>query len=175
MSNDKKNNNSGFELPADYFEHLTDRVMNNVNKASQPKKDSGFRTPDGYFEGLTDRIMTAVEEQEAPRVIPLKAEAEFKNNTAWLIPVISIAAIGLLLFSIQNFWGGTVTTFDTLEDQEVMDYVVNMENNMDQEAIDLLFSDNDILDEISVDTQIKEDELLDYLMDEVDLNQIYTE
>jgi hypothetical protein len=173
MSNDKQHNRSGFSVPSGYFDQLTDQVMREV-KLSRQSDSAGFEVPDSYMDQLTDRIMESVQDNDS-KVITMHTTKTVSDNTSWLIPLITAAAIGLLLFSLQGLWGTTPASFEILEDQEVMDYVMNLETSMDQDAIELLFADNDVIDYINVDTQINDDELMDYLIDEVDLNQMYSE
>jgi hypothetical protein len=175
MSNDKENNRSGFKVPAGYFEQLTDKVMSEVEK-SRWSDPAGFRMPEGYMDDLTDQVMRSVQDNaKEPQVISMNSTVDSKKTRSWLIPVIAAAALGLLLFSLQDTWGTTTPSFEILEDHELMEYVVNLDTSMDQDAIELLFADNDLLDQMSMSTDIKDDELMDYLMDEVDLNQMYTE
>lgn len=175
MSNNKENKKTGFKVPENYMDQLTDRVMKNVVNAHE-SNDAGFSVPNGYMDQLTDRILTSVNEHSiAPKVIPMESPLDSGKKTIWLAPLIAVAAIGILLFSLRGLWDNTTTSFEILDDQEVMEYVVNLETSMDQDAIELLFVDNDLLDQMSLNTQIKDDELIDYLIDEVDLNQMYTE
>ncbi len=174
MSSDHKNTNSGFKVPTDYFAGLTDRVLDNLKNPEV--KETGFTVPENYLDTLTDTIITSVNDsRDEIRVIPLKAKAEPQKAPSWLVPFISIAAMGILLFSLQSLWETNEDGITALGDEEMMNYVMNLEDGMDQEAVDLLFLDNDILDGITIDTKIQDDQLLDYLIDEVDLNQIYTE
>lgn len=174
MSSDNKNKNTGFEIPSNYFDGMADRMINKVN--SQARDSSGFKVPDLYFDELTDKVMHCIaDEKLETKVINLEPKKEVQTTPSWVIPLLSVAAIGILFFSLQNLWAGDTASFDDLGDDEIMNYVMNIEEGMDQEAVDLLFYDNDILDEITIDTQIQDDDLLEYLMEEVDLNQIYTQ
>jgi hypothetical protein len=175
MSNNKENNRSGFKVPADYFDQLTDRVMSEVTQ-SRISESAGFSVPEGYLDQLTDQVMQSVLDNSLEtKVIPMNTSIEPTRTKAWFIPLIAVAALGLLLFSLQGLWESTTPGFEILEDQEVMEYVVNLNTSMDQDAMELLFADNDLLDNLSVNTQINDDELMDYLIDEVDLNQMYRE
>jgi hypothetical protein len=177
MSSDTKNNNPEFQVPPGYFDELTNRVLSNVtSKNTDVIETTGFDVPTDYFENLTHAVMQSIEDSENNTpVISLKAKAGGHNYPSWLIPVLSVAALGILLFSIQNFWANQNPSFDSLGDDEIMDYVMNMEEVMDQEATELLFSDNSILEEITIETGIKDQQLLDFLMEEIDLNQMYTQ
>jgi hypothetical protein len=172
MSSDHKNTDTGFKIPSDYFEGMADRLLSNLENSKVQK--TGFEVSENYFETLTEKVIASVNRSnDEVKVIPFQAKTENDSTSPWLVPLLSIAAIGLLLFSLQGLWSSAEGGVDSLGDEEMMNYVLNLEDGMDQEAIDLLFYDNNILDEISMVSEIKEDELHDYLMEEVDINLIY--
>ncbi len=70
----KKTNETGFEVPPDYFDNLTARIETNTRLAAMPKVENAFAVPSDYFETLQDKINSKLE-AEAPKkvakIIPL--------------------------------------------------------------------------------------------------------
>ncbi|MGB5983212.1 MAG: hypothetical protein WBG46_13810 [Nonlabens sp.] len=193
----KIHKHQGFQVPANYFDELTDRVMNKMNEGEKSQKaPPAFKTPPNYFEHLNDRLLQTVENsddlnlrvvysdnddfaQGESESVSLNAE---KNNTVTLaktmrtyaLPLIGVAASLVALFTLSgNRADQNMST--ELDDEILAEYVINMEDYMDQEAVEILFAESDFITETTTELNINDDAIIDYLMEEVDLNQIITE
>jgi len=168
MSNKHKHTVSGFKVPDGYFDQLTDRVLNSIDK--EDAQHAGFDVPEAYFEQLHDQVMERLENSKVVSITPTS------SRTKWLYPLLAMAAVfaGVLLFN--GFFGTQYElNMTTVEDQDIYTYVEDVAFLQDDEDIELLFADNSFLNDIEMPSQITDDELMDYLLDEVSLNQMITE
>jgi len=70
----KKTNESGFEVPQDYFDNLRERIETNIKLAAWPKVEDAFVVPTGYFDTLADTINHKIafeEPKKEAKIIPL--------------------------------------------------------------------------------------------------------
>ena len=69
-----KTNETGFEVPPDYFDNLTARIETNTRLAAMPKVENAFAVPSDYFETLQDKInskLAAEAPKKVAKIIPL--------------------------------------------------------------------------------------------------------
>ena len=70
---DKKYKKEGFQIPEDYFEGLSERVLNRLKQeGAELSKDDGFSVPEGYFDGFEKKLQSRMEATKEPRVIKMK-------------------------------------------------------------------------------------------------------
>lgn len=157
----KSNKNNGFKTPENYFEGLTDRLLDKLSEENSVlPKDDGFVVPDGYFDSLNEKITNGLSGEET-KVIPLKSYRNYYYAAA------SIAAVALVIFGLQ--WNTSETlTFESLAATDIENYFEN--NDYDLSAYEIAevipiaeLEINDILT-----NRFEEDNIVDYLDDHIE-------
>ena len=159
---------AGFKVPCGYFDQLTDRVLENTQD-QELQDHAGFKMPEDYLVSLEDRVMSRLGQET--RVIPLPVS----KTKQWLYPALAMAALFIGFIIINGLFTQDKVTFADLEDQEITDFLVDVDFMQDEESVALLFADNTILKEIEMEENITDKELFEYLMEDASLNQIIIE
>ncbi|MEO9954931.1 hypothetical protein [Nonlabens sp.] len=171
MKNNNQHTQAGFKVPEGYFDSLTDRVLENTQK-DEIVEHAGFSVPKDYFSTLEDRILKEVQEDEKEvKVVTLQTS---KNNT-WLYPLLAMAAVFIGFVTINSLFSKDEVTFADLNDQELRDYIVDVNFLQDEESVEILYADNSILNDTEIEQEFTDNELLDYLMEDTTLDQIIRE
>ncbi len=157
----KSNKNSGFKTPEDYFEGLTDRLLEKLSEEDSvlPKED-GFAVPEAYFDTLNEKLADKIQ-QEDTKVVQLNPYRKYYFAAA------SIAAVALIIFGL-NMGQSEETTFEDLASSDIEDYFESNELELSSyEIAEVLPVDeleiNDILE-----NQLNEDNVIEYLNDNID-------
>ena len=157
----KSNKNNGFKTPEDYFEGLTDRLLEKLSEEDSilPKED-GFAVPEGYFDTLNEKLADKIQ-QEDTKVVQLNPYRKYYFAAA------SIAAVALVIFGL-NMRQSEEATFEDLASSDIEDYFESNELELSSyEIAEVLPVDeleiNDILE-----NQLNEDNVIEYLNDNID-------
>jgi len=157
------NKNNPFKTPEDYFDNLTDKVMDSINSESSklPSTD-GFSTPEGYFTALSDQLNERLKNE--PKVFQLSSYRKFYWAAA------SIAAMLLVFFGI-NLSTTEKSNWNDLATADIEAYIENDELNLSSfELAELLPIDEIEINDI-LTNQFEEENLLEYLNENIeDLN-----
>lgn len=174
MRKNEIHNKTGFQIPAGYFDQLTDRVLENVEvKADQIP--TGFKVPEDYFEHLENKLMSHLEQET--KVVSL-LQSQSGNSRKWLYPLLAVAAVFIGIMAINGMFTTSqndIVTFADVEDQEIVEYLAQSNFLQDEESIEILFADNSVLSNIKIEQEITDNELLDYLMEDSSLDQMLLE
>ena len=150
----------GYVVPADYFEKLSNNVINRVEETEKLES---------YFESLPNEVMNKVKHKEKRKVLPIRSFYKYGVAAAILITV------GTVLW--PSLMEETITpTYSMTENNEDLDFIVDeisMEDIfdsdfIDDESLDEIFAIGE--DPISSDDSIKDllfdgdDELLEELL-----------
>jgi len=155
----------GFKTPSNYFDNVEENVMTEIGLAKNLSKKSPFLTPSSYFDSLEDKILEkVVSEKEQPKVISL-----FQNNVFKYVA--SIAAIGIILFSVFNIPGEETLDFSSIESSQISYYVEQGYISLSDFELESLISEQALSnDNPLLNTDISKEELLDYLANDMDLS-----
>ncbi|AUC80996.1 hypothetical protein [Lacinutrix sp. Bg11-31] len=158
MKNENSHNvkNPGFKVPQGYFEALEDSILAET-KLKSLVSSSGFKTPEGYLENFNVSI------KKETKVISI-----FSKKNMFLVS--SIAAALVLFFSL-NIFDNSPLSFNDLDITTVDNYIIN-----ETETGDLfsLFQDSELSETNFIDYTIS-DEALDGYLENIDVNDLYSE
>ncbi len=147
--NDKRLRKHPFTVEDNYFNELTDNIMNAVDAEESDLKynlhlrKSPFTTPNGYFEQLSNKIEGAIKQE--PKSIPLYQQT-------W-VRLASVAASAIIL----------ATLYFTLPKTGVNN--VNLDGFSDEAIIEFLESENALVDELLVNLD-EIDSILDVIYED---------
>jgi hypothetical protein len=145
----------GFEVEATYFDRLEQQLLPDQQAASP----SGHQVPEGYFEALEQKLLPDATPQTPSKVYRLWA------------PVLAVAAGLALVLWLSVPSDMPANSFAALSDEEITDYIAAEEGITFAELIDQAAEVN--LSHIN--EVLPQEELEQYLLDETDLDQIYTQ
>ncbi|HEX5624605.1 MAG TPA: hypothetical protein VFX48_01205 [Saprospiraceae bacterium] len=132
---------SGYRLPEDYFDRLSDRIMDRVEQNALPEilKTSPFRAPDAYFELLEDRIINGLPTRSKPLVV----RSIFRSS--WIYAVAACALVLLSWFGLNLYNGSPNEDFlaDTTE-EELLEYVSAYASDFDETALALVLQEDEL-------------------------------
>ena len=162
----KNKSNKNFNLPEDYFEGFTDRLLDKISnmEAEQsesllPKSD-GFKVPDGYFENFTfDQGREVIEKKSKVfRLWPIKAS----YLAAASVAAILLMTLGIQLTATQEY------SFEELAENEYETYFESHQLDLTTYEIAEVIpvDDLDIID--ILDTQLNNEIIIDYLDESID-------
>ncbi|MFI1743741.1 hypothetical protein [Thalassobellus sediminis] len=157
-------NETGFKVPKDYFDTLEDAILSNI-KLKELSSDSGFKTPKDYFKTLEDRIIEKTSTKETPKVISL-------FNRRNLVYLSGVAAAVLLLFNLSTF--NNTTTWASLDTETVEEYMISGDL-LDSYEIASLLTTEELSDANFIETNFNENNIESYLIDHLDLEDLYAE
>ncbi|MEL6986679.1 MAG: hypothetical protein AAGK97_02525 [Bacteroidota bacterium] len=174
----------GYVIPDNYFDELPEEIIARIeveNALDDDEKKEGFGVPKGYFDSLSDELVDRIKEEQKTldesndsKVIELDPQNNSKPSLLKrLRPLISVAAIGLLLvLGIQLFGGNDAGTINLdsddayaylLEEDLVVDETV-LENYTDEEVEEMLAP----LTDESIELNLDDIELEDLDLDDLD-------
>ncbi|MFI1771582.1 hypothetical protein [Thalassobellus citreus] len=157
-------NETGFKVPKDYFENLEDAILSDI-KLKELSHESGFITPKDYFDTLEDHIIEKTSTKETPKVISL-------FNRRNLLYLSGVAAAVLLLFNLSIF--NNTTTWASLDTETVEDYMING-GLLDSYEIASLLTTEELSDANFIETNFNENNIETYLIDHLDIEDLYVE
>ncbi|MDT0687554.1 hypothetical protein [Autumnicola psychrophila] len=112
---------SGLKVPDNYFDDLTDRIMDSVNSSElgdnlhlSQVDGSGFKVPEGYFENFEVKLFS--KEEKDPKVISLFS----KRN---LYYASGVAAIVIAIFSTFHLDSSPESTWDNVKLSAIENYI----------------------------------------------------
>ena len=154
----------GFKTPDGYFEGLTRKIMDRMEKQdSELPRTEGFQVPDGYFDKLSDEILSKQKEPKVIRLYPYKK---------WLYTAASIAAVVLIVIGLQ--WQGDQNlSFNDIANMELEAYFEDNAPAMSSYELAEVLE----LEELEVSDILEEDwneeNIVDYLDDTIeDLDEL---
>mgnify|MGYP000356726757 FL=1 len=163
----KTGKNNGFTTPENYFDGLTDRLLDKIAQedAVIPKND-GFKIPDGYLENLNATIMHKVADKE-PKVVKLNSIKKYYYLAA------SIAAVVVLYFTIP-FGTDATPSFDDLASTDIEHYFNETEVSLSNYDLAEFLPLDSIQSKDMMTAEITDEQVTDYLdhsntIDELDL------
>ncbi|RNL74435.1 hypothetical protein ED312_22105 [Sinomicrobium pectinilyticum] len=181
MNPKKKNNQSGFRIPEDYFDTLEERILQSVSASRNIPGQDGFEAPSGYMEQLDDRLFSAIrEEEERNRGSVRDKKVPVFTLRRVVYSISAVAAIILIMLAIfpailSPERSGDAYSISSIKPEEVEFYIENHMLPVYPENITDVFDTTD-LNAISF-SSIKEEELINYLEEnminysEINLNQ----
>jgi hypothetical protein len=167
MNTDNKHIKTGFKTPANYFDSIEEKLLNQLSIKTdvQVENKTGFKVPEGYFDSFEKELMNKIKKPE-PKVISIFNKKNFYY-------VASVAAILIFSLFIINPTYSDPITFDDLEYASIEEYI-NTEN-LEITAIELAdlygVQTND-LDNISF-LNIEDENILEYLSEETTSDYYY--
>lgn len=168
MNNTGKNN--GFITPENYFDGLTDRLLDRIGQKESPlPKNNGFTMPEAYLDNLSATIMHKVNSDET-KVIKLNP---FKK---YYYAVASIAAVVILYFGI-TLGADKAPTFADLASTDIKNYFDDTEISLSSYDLAEFLPLNDIEISDIVQNTLSDDLVIDYLdnHDGLDIEELYIE
>ncbi len=157
----KKFDKNSFKTPEGYFEDLSDRLMEKLEKeaADVPKTD-GFTMPEGYFDQFQDRLKQQLSKQE-PQVIPLNPYRKYYFVAAAVAAVI----LGIVGFMQTR---GPAPTFENLASAEIDAYFENNELGLSSYEIAEVLPIDELEIKDIIENQINDEHIIDYLEENLD-------
>ncbi|BDW91232.1 MULTISPECIES: hypothetical protein [Flavobacteriaceae] len=164
MKKDKKNS---FNTPKGYFEDFNSRLMDKIKKEEAghtesliPKHD-GFSVPEGYFDEISSSVASELNTKET-KVIPLIANKKLYYTVA------AVAAIFVLIFSLNQSSSAEPISFDDLASSDIEAYLENTDLEMTTYEIAEIIPLKDIELNNIFNEVLEDDAILDYLDENVD-------
>lgn len=163
MSDKLKNiKNTGFNVPANYFDGIEDSVLSQIKLKSI--EGTGFKVPEGYFESLEDTVISKIHKKDSTKVINL-----FSRRN--LLYVSSIAAALLLLFNLTDLNNKNIS-FENLETAMLETYVNEYIDSYDMAS---LFVEEEITVENFIEHNLSEENMENYILNHVDMEYFFSE
>ncbi len=137
----KSNTNHGFKLPSSYFDTLTERVMDQVEKKTLPEelKTNVFKTPVGYFDSFSDRLMKKILELNTSKHISTSFNRmRIFSAAAAVILVLSLFIV--YVYKIQN----PVDYLADISEEELLEYVSLHATDFDRFSLAYVMSEEDL-------------------------------
>lgn len=154
------NPDSGFKVPENYFDDLTDRLMDNISSIEagniphlEEISDTGFKVPDGYFENF--EVQLPPKEEKEAKVIPLFS----KRN---LYYASGVAAIFIAVFSTVLSNSSPDYSWDNVELSAIENYIDSGYTDMSPSEITNFLYEDDYVVETNFD-DVNADAVYDYL------------
>ncbi|MBC7425623.1 MAG: hypothetical protein H7321_03720 [Bacteroidia bacterium] len=148
--------NGGFSVPENYFENLSDSIIQKVNDNQEIKfspSTKSFTVPENYFDTLESNILKTVN-QSATQVISIVPEKKIKiiNLKTWLAAasIILLVGFGFYKMSQNNNTKINIQTdyFAGVSNSEINNYIADAEIS-DDELLSLIPAS--VLDSISAE------------------------
>ncbi len=155
-----KKTTQGFKVPALYFENLTDRIMDRVEKnvLVDDFKDNPFKVPQAYFENFSPRLIDQLQTTKTSRTIT----TSFKRMRMWsaAAAVVLILSLAGIYFYIQQ---KPVDYLADVSENELLEYVSVYAEDFDRFSLAYVMSEEDLkaielfdhLDELDSDVLIE--------------------
>lgn len=138
-----------FKVEGEYFDGLTENIMNAVNaeesdlKYSLHLKKSPFSAPNGYFDKLSSNIEGKIAEEV--KIVPFYQQV----SKRWIAVAASIALLAIVYFSLPK--ADSITTeWDGISDEAIIEFLESENSLVDDFLVDLDQIDS-ILDIIYAD------------------------
>lgn len=145
---------NSFKVPELYFDSLTERIMDRVEKESLPSvlKENSFKVPIGYFENLNDKIL----EKVLTGVKTKNIRTRFINWKLYSVAAIFLLVCSLFLVQFFNAQKQVDYLANTTE-EELLEYVSLYISDFNQESLASITSEDDIrsleiIDEMDTET-----------------------
>ncbi len=158
----KDSQESGFKVPKDYFEDFEKTIMSHAILKDK-LNHSGFSVPEGYFDNVEEKILTQISDEKPSKVIAL-------FNKRSLIYVTSIAATLVLLFSIIQPNTNTIDTIETASIESYLSY-----EDFETEELVALIDDTAFIDEAITTLNFSENDIENYVIENLEINDLYIE
>ncbi len=159
---DLKDIQSGFKVPRDYFENFENSIMSHAS-LKEKVSDSGFSVPEDYFDAVETKILSNTL-QEPVKIISL-------INRKSIIYISSIAAALVLMFNVFEQKSGV--DINSIETASIESYLSN--EDFDADELAALFNDTEFLEDSFNTISFSEEAIEDYVIDNLELNDLYIE
>ena len=157
--------NSGFKTPDNYFDGIEDQVMSKIklDNMLDNASDSGFKAPENYFDSLEDKVFDKLQPKEETKVVSI-----FRSKyIAYISGVAAMLLLSLIIFTNND-------DASEIDLELVESYIIN-EDNIDAYDLAELLTEEDFEDVEEFSISTSDDELEDYLLDNIDIEDIYIE
>ncbi len=166
MNRQEKHKKAGFEVPEGYFSKLAQQLK--AVGSDDATKSTGFNVPDGYFQQQRSGLYDIAASQSEPAVVSL-------NSRYKIVPaILAVAASIAALFAIFNS-DAQATSFEQIPTDELADYLLKDTSYQTNQLTYELYKEQDSLLDNQIDLEFTDAELQHYLMEDIDLLEIYTE
>lgn len=159
------NLDSGFKVPDNYFDDLTDRIMDSTASGETRKNphlkeisENGFKVPEGYFENF--EVKLPPKEEKETKVIPLFSKRNFYYASG-------VAAIFIAVFSTIFINSSPEYTWENVELSAIENYIDAGYTDMSPSEITNFLYEGDYVVETNFDN-VNADAVYDYLNENVE-------
>lgn len=131
-----------FKVPESYFDALTDRIMNRIEKEaiSVPVNEKTFQVPDAYFETFANRLMERIHKQQTPKTIQTSFRRNMIYSAAAAVVIILVTWFVMNLFIAKS----SKDYLAQSSEEELLEYVSQYAFDFDENSLAVVMSEDEI-------------------------------
>ncbi len=158
--------NTGFNIPEDYFKSLEDQIMNTINSkgALESIESTGFEMPESYLNSVEAAVFSKLSKNDNSKVISI-------FNRRNLLYLSGVAAAVLLFFSL--IFNNNTITIENINIELVETYIIN--EDLDSYDIAALLDDDELENALYLQNIIMDETLEDYLLENTTIEDLLIE
>ena len=132
---------NAFKVPAGYFDNLTEKLMQGIEKEAVPFaiNEETFTVPQGYFESFPDKLINKIHQHQKPQIVRISFGKRLMLAAAVMIVLV------VSWFSIKLYAPTNTDFLANSTEEELLEYVSYYAEEFDEQSLAMVMNEDEII------------------------------